>query len=93
MFVGTIKIKLYAEWVHSLKEKRMIVQSIIGKTRNKFNVSIHQVEALDVHQTIIFGISMTSASETELVRSLDHIIRFIETNTEAVVMDVEAEII
>ena len=29
MFIGTVKITLYASWVHSLKEKRMVVKSIV----------------------------------------------------------------
>ncbi|WP_069997289.1 DUF503 domain-containing protein [Cellulosilyticum sp. I15G10I2] len=91
MFVGVIKIKLYADWVHSLKEKRMIVQSIIGKTRHQFNVSINEIDLLDVHQTIMLGISMVSNSEAQLSRSLDKVISFIESHTEAVVMDIEIE--
>jgi hypothetical protein len=35
MIVGTGKIYLYANWVHSLKEKRMIVKSTIAKVKNK----------------------------------------------------------
>ncbi len=33
MIIGTAKIHLYANWVHSLKEKRMIVKSVISKTK------------------------------------------------------------
>ncbi len=93
MLIGVIKMKLYADWVHSLKEKRMIVQSIIGKTRHQFNVSIHEVEALEVHQTIILGISMISNSQAQLSSSLDKVFCFIESHTEAIVMDIEIEII
>jgi len=44
MIVKTIIIKLYAPWVHSLKEKRGIVKSICSKVSNKFNVSIAEVD-------------------------------------------------
>ena len=49
--VLVLKIKLYAPWVHSLKEKRMVVKSLLAKIRNKFQVSVAEVEAQDVHQT------------------------------------------
>ena len=49
--VFVLKIKLYAPWVHSLKEKRMVVKSLLAKIRNKFQVSVAEVEAQDVHQT------------------------------------------
>lgn len=33
--VLVLKIKLYAPWVHSLKEKQMVVKSLLAKIRNK----------------------------------------------------------
>ncbi|WP_278382545.1 DUF503 domain-containing protein, partial [Clostridium tyrobutyricum] len=39
MKVLIMKITLRASWVHSLKEKRMIVKSIVQKLKNKFNIS------------------------------------------------------
>ena len=44
MKILVMKVDLRAAYVHSLKEKRMIVKSIIGKLQNKFNVSIREVE-------------------------------------------------
>lgn len=34
--VAIMEIRLYAPWVHSLKEKRMIVKSLLGKIRNRY---------------------------------------------------------
>ena len=55
MKILVIKIDLRAPYVHSLKEKRMIVKSIIGKLQNKFNISIREVENQDLHQRISIG--------------------------------------
>jgi hypothetical protein len=41
MIIEAAIIKLYAPWVHSLKEKRMTVKSLIAKTKNKFMQSIY----------------------------------------------------
>lgn len=49
MFVEAATIKLYAPLVHSLKEKRMVVKSLINKAKSKFNVSISEVDAQDIH--------------------------------------------
>ena len=35
MKIGYLEVKLGAPWVHSLKEKRMIVRSIIAKVRQQ----------------------------------------------------------
>ena len=53
MKVFIMRIKLRASWVHSLKEKRMVVKSIVQKLRNKFNISVIESEKQDMHQTIV----------------------------------------
>lgn len=93
MAVGTAIIKLYAPWVHSLKEKRMIIRSIINKTKNHFNISINEVGEMDKHQIIIIGISCTSNSYTKAREAIDKVVAFIENNTEAEVTDIETEIL
>ena len=50
MKILLMKIKLRASWVHSLKEKRMILKSIVQRLRNKFNISVSEVDCQDVHQ-------------------------------------------
>ena len=62
MVVGTVRIKIYAPWVHSLKEKRMVVKSLCAKVKNKFNVSIAEVEDQDLHQSIVLGIACITSS-------------------------------
>lgn len=93
MIVGTAKIYLYANWVHSLKEKRMIVKSLVDKVKHKFNVSIAEVEDLDVHQSIVIGIACVSNSTKHSNQCIQSVIEYIEQNTEAVVKNVEIEIL
>ncbi|AVQ37555.1 DUF503 domain-containing protein [Clostridium botulinum] len=93
MIIGTAKIHLYANWVHSLKEKRMIVKSIISKTKNKFNVSIAEVEMQDIHQSIVIGISCVSNSTKQADSIIQNVVNYIEGNTEAIVQNIEIEII
>jgi uncharacterized protein len=93
MIVGTGRIYLYANWVHSLKEKRMIVNSIIQRVKNKFNVSIAEVENLDMHQSIVIGIACVSNSTSHSNTCIQNVIEFIENNTEAVIEDSIIEIL
>lgn len=92
MLVGILKIKLHAPHVHSLKEKRMIVKSIVGKLRNKFNVSVCEIAEQDVHQTIVIGIGILAAHMASCDSTLDHILDFIEENCEAEIIDITREI-
>ena len=91
MIVGTIEIKLYASWVESLKEKRMIVKSIIAKTRNKFNVSIAEIAEQDTHQTIILGVACATSSVSQADSIIDHVIALVESSTEAEIIKIDRE--
>ncbi len=88
MITRTIIIKLYAPWVHSLKEKRGVVKSICSKVSNKFNVSIAEVDEQNIHQTIILGLAYVSINVVQADRTFEHVINFIEDNTDAEIMDV-----
>ena len=92
MLVATLQMKFYAPSVHSLKEKRMIVKSIIGKIRNKFNVSVSEIDEQDIHQIIVIGVATIGASTSQCDSILDHIIDFVEENCEAEITDIVREI-
>ncbi len=92
MKVGSVKITIHAPWVHSLKEKRMVVKSLCAKTRNKFNVSIAEVEEHDIHQIVVLGISAVSTDMRQIESILDEVIRFIESNTEGEITNIEREL-
>lgn len=93
MLVGTLQIKLHAPFVHSLKEKRMIVKSIMGKVKNKFNVAVSEVAEQDIHQIIVIGIACIADSTGNCDSILDHVINFVEENAEAEVLEVIRDVI
>ena len=55
--IAVITFKLRASWVHSLKEKRMIVKSLISKLQNRYHVSAAEIDEQDVHQIIVIGVA------------------------------------
>ncbi len=92
MMIGSAQITIYAPWVHSLKEKRMVVRSICARVRNTFNVSIAEVDAQDIHQRVVLGFACV-ANETAMADSvIDNVLRFIEGNTEGEIIDICREI-
>jgi Uncharacterized protein conserved in bacteria len=92
MIVGAVKITIYAPWVHSLKEKRMVVKSLCAKIKNKFNVSVAEVADQDIHQRIVLGI-VCVVSEASVANSMvDNVLNFIERNTEGEIIDIEREL-
>jgi uncharacterized protein YlxP (DUF503 family) len=93
MLIGTLKVKIHTPWVHSLKEKRMVVKSLCAKVRNKFNVSIAETEEQDIHQLTVLGLACVAGDTPHADSILDTIINFIESNTEGELITIEREII
>ncbi len=93
MIVGKIKIKIHIPWSHSLKEKRMVVKSICAKIRNRFNVSIAEVEEQDTHKIIVLGVSYATTDNAQADSIADHVVNFIESNTEGDIFNIEREIV
>ena len=57
MRIAAMTFRVHAPWVHSLKEKRMIVKSIVAKLQNKFHVSAAEIDEQDIHQIIVIGVA------------------------------------
>ncbi|MCY6372009.1 DUF503 domain-containing protein [Clostridium ganghwense] len=91
MIIGTAKIYLYANWVHSLKEKRMVVKSIIAKVKHRYNVSIAEVENQDYHQSIVIGIACVSNTTRQANTVIQNVVDYIEGNTEALIEKIDIE--
>ncbi|MFQ6848738.1 MAG: DUF503 domain-containing protein [Clostridium perfringens] len=91
MRVLNLKITLRASWVHSLKEKRMVVKSIVQRLKNKFNVSVGEVHEQDIHQIIVIGISAVCGDQKQVESTLENLIDFVEENTDAEIINIESD--
>ena len=92
MRIAVMTFRLYAPWVHSLKEKRMIVKSIIARLQNKFHVSAAEIDEQDVHQIIVIGVAAVVPHNAMADSLMEKISLFVEENTEAEIIDEEREI-
>lgn len=93
MKIFILKIDLRANWVHSLKEKRMVIKSIMKKLQNTFNISVSEIENQDIHQRITIGIAGITLDSSQCDSTKEKIISFIESNTEAEIIEIEEEVI
>lgn len=83
MIVGLLTLDLHIHEANSLKTKRMVVKSLIDRIKNKFNVSIAEVDAQNLWQRSVIGISMV-ANETLIINKVFEKIRTIVYNTHEV---------
>ena len=84
--------RLRAAWVHSLKEKRMIVKSLIAKLQNRFHVSAAEIDEQDTHQIIVIGVAAIVLHTAMADSQMEEASLFVEENTEAEIIDEEREI-
>lgn len=91
MKILLMKITLRASWVHSLKEKRMVVKSIVQKLKNKFNASVAEVDNQDIYQMIVIGVAGICGTSAQVDSTMENIITFVESNTDAEIIDIQKE--
>ena len=93
MVVGIVIITLRLHECRSLKSKRKIVKSIVNQLRNKFNASVAEVGANDVHQRAEIGFSMVGNDKSLINSKLDKALNFIDMLGLAEIIDTEMELI
>ena len=84
--------RLHAPWVHSLKEKRMIVKSLVAKLQNKFHVSAAEIDEQDTHQIIVIGVAAIVPHNAYADSLMDEISQFVEENCEAEILNEQREV-
>jgi uncharacterized protein len=89
--VGAITLRLHE--CRSLKSKRKIVKSMIGRLRNNFNVSVAETGANDVHGRAEIGFVLVGNDASLLNSKIDKIFNLAESMGLAEIIDTEMEII
>jgi uncharacterized protein YlxP (DUF503 family) len=78
----------------SLKDKRMVVRSVVQRARNRFNAAVSEVDSLNSLRTATLGIAVVSNDARHADEMLSKIVHFIEEERlDAEVGDLETEII
>ena len=92
MNIAVMTFRLRAPWVHSLKEKRMIVKSLIARLQNRFHVSAAEIDEQDTHQIVVIGVAAIVPHDALADSLMNEISTFVEENTEAEILDEAWEI-
>lgn len=78
MVIGSLELELFISHAQSLKEKRSVVRRIVDRVRNKFNVSVAEVDCLDLHQRAVIGVVAVSNDQKFTNSVLNQVHRFVE---------------
>jgi uncharacterized protein YlxP (DUF503 family) len=93
MVVGVLRLSLIIHSSFSLKEKRSVLRQIKDRTANKFNVSIAEVDDLDLHNSAVLGLAVVSNDRRHINSILDNIQKFIEELYVAEIVGSDMEIL
>lgn len=93
MIVGICGLKLRIFEINSLKEKRRIINSIIGRLKSRFNISISEVGLNDTWQSSEIGFSITTNNSDHAREVISKVINFIDGDSRVEILEENIEIL
>ena len=84
MIVGVLRLTFHIPHARSLKDKRRVVRKFRDRVRARFDVSIAEVAAQDLHQRAVFGICVISSDGAVCDSVLEQVARAVENLGDAV---------
>jgi len=91
LVIGSCKVTLHIPDGGSLKAKRQVLRRIKDRVRNKFNVSIAEVDDCDLWQRSTLGVAMVSKDSKFANQVISGVLSLIETDGNISVIDVETD--
>jgi uncharacterized protein YlxP (DUF503 family) len=80
MIVGVLTAHLSMQGVASLKWKRSIIKSLVGRLKSRFNISISEVDHQDSKTSAVIAIAIV-CNETQFIdQQFDAIINFMRND-------------
>ncbi len=86
MFVGSCLVEIHIPLSHSLKEKRSILNRLKGRIRDRFNVSVAEVDHQDVWQRASLGFAAVGPEASSVEHVLQRIREMVESEDRAQIL-------
>jgi hypothetical protein len=80
MMVGLCTVEIHIPDAQSLKGKRQVLSSLITRLRNRFNISVAEIEEHDLWQKAILGIAYVANDTGRINQVLDQVLNLIRAN-------------
>ncbi len=93
MVVASLSLALLVPESGSLKDKRQIVRSLKDRIRNRFNVSVAEVDHQDMWQRATLGVAVVGPDHGSVRLVLDNVARFVEKDLRISVLDASIEVL
>ncbi len=93
MVIGICRIEMFFPNLQSLKDKRRVLKSILAKLRQKYNVSIAEIDDHEKWQKTTLAAACVSNDSGFVNRILDRIVKELENEKEGYLIGYKVEII
>ncbi|MGM0396049.1 MAG: DUF503 domain-containing protein [Bacillota bacterium] len=93
MIIGACTLEIHIYEVYSLKEKRQVIKSILGRLQSRFNISVAEVDNFDIWQTAVIGFACVSNESAHVRSTIDNVIRFVDSDGRVEITAHEVEIL
>jgi uncharacterized protein YlxP (DUF503 family) len=93
MVVGIVSLRFVIPGSHSLKDKRRRLRAVKDRLRAQFNLSIAEVDAQDVWQTAVLGLSAVGTDRAYVEGLLDQAIQMVRRQRDVTLVSVEKEFV
>lgn len=91
MIVGLANCECIIYDAHSLKEKRAVLLRILSRLKQKYNVSVAEVDYQDVWQRTKISIAVVASAKVAVEKELQNALRLIDSfpEIERTITDIE----
>ena len=93
MHIGVVRAHFRIFEAHSLKEKRQIVKSMIGRLQSRFNVSVAEIGSLDLWNEGEIGVAMVGSDRRYVNGAMEKVRSFVNANPSISVIEDDLELI
>lgn len=91
MIVSSMRVRIAIRGARNLKDKRRVLKSLKDRIRNKFNVSVAEVDAHDWYQMGILGVAMVSNDRRFSEQVLSQVLNLVRSAPGAELIDFETQ--
>lgn len=92
MAVGVCSVELRIDGARSLKGKRQVLKSLIGKIRSRFNVAVAEMDEQDKWQKAVLAVATVGNDGRFVNEVLSKVVSFIEQSYVVEMLDYSIEI-
>ena len=93
LIVGTCILKLNIYESNSLKDKRHVIKSILGRLQSRFNISIAEVDLNDSWQSSMIGFACVTNDSSHANEVISNVIKFIDNDNRVEIINSIIEIL